>query len=121
MVRVIGMMRVRPPPFAMTETFGKPAGPQYLRVNVSVLIPAPGAASVNGSKLAVTPAGTPEMHKTTGELNPAAVVVVRRTVMLAFFVSAELGAPATKENPGTLMVRFATCVIPAPLAETATR
>jgi hypothetical protein len=113
-------VRVMPAPLAVTETLRSPAVPADFRVNVSVLTPEPGAGSVVGVRLAVTPAGTPEMDKAMGELKPARALVVSRTATLPFFVSTELGAPATKEKPGTLTVRFATCVIPAPFAETAT-
>ena len=71
-------------------------------------------------KLAVTPAGTPDTEKVTGELNPPNAVVARRTATLAFFMSAELRDPAAKEKPGTLTVSVAACVTPAPVAVTVT-
>jgi len=39
-------------------------------VNVIVVVPDPGAASVDGTKLTVTPAGCPLAENATAELNP---------------------------------------------------
>jgi hypothetical protein len=119
-VRVAVALRVITAELAVTETLMTPAAPPDFLVKVSRLMPEPGAASATGLKLAVTPAGTPDMEKVIGELNPPNAVVVRRTVTLAFLVSTEEDAPATKENPGTLTVRFETFVTPPAFAVTAT-
>jgi hypothetical protein len=49
-------------------------------VNVSVLVPAPGAAMLVGEKLAVMPVGIPLADKAIAELRPFVTAVVRVTV-----------------------------------------
>jgi hypothetical protein len=56
-------------------TFVVPVVAVLLAVNVSVELPAPGAAMEAGLKLALTPAGNPETDKETAELKPPLTVV----------------------------------------------
>ena len=66
---------VTPPPVAVTVTFTVPVVAVLVAVNVRVELPLPGAAMDAGLKLAVTPAGNPEVVSDTAELNPPLTVV----------------------------------------------
>jgi hypothetical protein len=63
------------PPVALTVTFTVPAVAVLLAVNVRVELPLPGAAMEAGLKLAVTPAGNPEVDRETAALKPPLTVV----------------------------------------------
>ncbi len=75
MVRAIVVLWVMPPPVALTVTFTVPVVAVLLAVKVSVELPLPGATSVLGVKLAVTPEGRPEMDSEMAELKPPLTVV----------------------------------------------
>ncbi len=64
-----------PPPLAFTVTFEVPVAAVLLAVKVRVELPLPGAAIELGLKLAVTPAGKPEIESDTTALNPPLMVV----------------------------------------------
>ena len=71
-----------PPPVALTVAIWLPAGALGLALSVSTLVPEPGAATVAGEKVGVTPAGRPLTDSATGELNPALPVENRTTATL---------------------------------------
>ena len=63
------------PPVAETVTLVVPATAVLLTENVRVELPLPGAAIELGLKLAVTPAGGPEIDSVIAELKPPLLVV----------------------------------------------
>ena len=63
------------PPIAVTVTFVVPATALLLTANVRVELPLPGAAIEVGLKLAVIPAGSPEIDSVIAELKPPLLVV----------------------------------------------
>lgn len=67
-----------PPPVAVTVRVEAAIAVVELADNVSVLWPLPGAATLDGDRLGVTPLGAPVIDSATAELNPvpAAVVMV---------------------------------------------
>jgi hypothetical protein len=70
---------VRPPPAAVIVTVADPRAAVLEAENVTVLDPAPGAAMLPGTKLAVTPNGSPVAERVTAELKPPDGVTVRPT------------------------------------------
>ena len=74
-VRATVVVWVTVPPVAVTVTFTVPVVAVLLAVNVRVELPLPGAAIDGGLKLAVTPAGNPEIDNETAELKPPLTVV----------------------------------------------
>lgn len=71
---------VTPPPFAVMVTEWLPTGALALALRVRTLVPEPGAARLEGAKLAVTPLGRPLALNATAELNAEAPLTVRVTV-----------------------------------------
>jgi len=68
------------PPFAVMVIVWFPTSALGLALKVKTLVPEPGAARLDGEKLAVTPLGTPLAVIATVELNAAAPVTVKVTV-----------------------------------------
>ena len=64
-----------PPPLAFTVTVVVPVAAVLLAVKVRVELPLPGAAIELGLKLAVTPAGKPDIESETTALKPPLIVV----------------------------------------------
>lgn len=86
------------------------------RVSVSVLLPDPGAAMLDGLKRAVTPLGIPEIDRLTAGFNPPATLVVNDTVGFPPAPADTVLGVTENVSPGTFNVRVAVCVIPPPAA-----
>jgi hypothetical protein len=101
---------VTPPPAAVIITVADPSAAVLDAVNVTTLDSASGKARSADTKLAVTPAGSPDAEKITAELNPFEGVTVRRTrpVAAAWTLTADNVAASVKLGGGeTVMVRNA--------------
>jgi hypothetical protein len=89
-----------------------------LTVKVTVDVPAPGAATVEGLKPTVTPEGWPEAVKATAALkDPAMVVVTVEVPLLPLLTVTAVGETETAKLGVTVTVRFtvAVCVMPPPV------
>ena len=78
-----GKVTASPPPAAVMRIVKLPVRAVALARSVNVLVPAPGAARLEGEYAAVTPLGRLAAVSVIPELNPFATVVVRSTVTLA--------------------------------------
>ena len=103
---------------AITVKSELPAAAPAAFVNVMVHDPLPGALTVFGLKLAVTPFGKPETEKLTGELKPPSTAVVSLNVPLAVPLTVTLLTLGVSINPGTFIVTVCFCIRPPPLATT---
>jgi hypothetical protein len=92
------------PPVAVTVKLDPPVVAPEPLVNVRVDDPLPGAAKVDGLKLAVIPEGNPEAEKATAELKPATAAVVSLRLPFTLELTVALVELALKENPGTFRV-----------------
>jgi hypothetical protein len=81
-VRLTGAVRVSPPPLPVIVMGKVPVDAVELAENVRVELPPPGAAMVDGLKLAVTPEGRPLALSETALLKPPEIAVVMVEVPL---------------------------------------
>src|SRR5271165_7418517 len=82
-----------PPPLPVTVTGYDPTGTLLFTASVITELPLPGAASVPGAKLAVTPAGMPEAERLIALLNvPLMVLLIEEDVWLPCTMLSEAGA-----------------------------
>src|SRR6266478_8848756 len=81
-------------------TFVVPVVAVLLAVNVSVELPAPGAAMEAGLKLALTPVGNPETDNEIRELKPPLTVVEMVVVPVLPWVSVRLAGEALTVKSG---------------------
>jgi len=105
-----------PPPVAIrvrveTETWAVDP-----RVRVSLMLPFPGAATLPGARLTVTPAGRPETESAMEELKPPRPRVVRATDPLAPGARETLPGLAARVKVGTLSLVVCERVMPPRLA-----
>jgi hypothetical protein len=115
---VRGSVRVTPPPLAVMTGVKVPEAAPEVAARVSVLDPEPGSGMLMGLKLAVTPAGKPEMEKATAELKPPSARVVNVTDPLPLGATVIAASVPDTVNPGTLTVGETIRVIPSPVAVT---
>jgi hypothetical protein len=114
--KVSASVWVRPPPVAVRVSAAAPVFAVEPRVSVKVLLPLPGAATLCGLKLAVTPAGKPETESVTAELKPGNACVVRMVLPLPPEATDRAPVLAVRVKPGTLAVIAVVFVSPTPLA-----
>jgi hypothetical protein len=118
-VRVTGAVLVRPPPEAAIVTVATPSVAVGDAENVTVLDPEPGAGTLAGEKLAVTPDGSPVAERVTAELNPPDAETVRLTgaVPVRTTLSVEGAAVSVRFGAGavTVSVTVAVLVTPPPV------
>jgi hypothetical protein len=70
-VRLMGWVLVTPPPpVAVTVRLKEPGAVEEAAASVNVLVPVPGVAMLAGTKLAVTPFGSPLTDSSTCDWNP---------------------------------------------------
>ena len=112
---------VFPPPFPVTVIVDVPSAALLPAAIVIVEVPEPGAATVAGLKLTVTPRGWPEADSAIDELKPfnAVVVIVevpevRRATVTALEALMLKSAPAVDTVRETVVV----CVTPPPVPVT---
>ena len=118
-VRLKVFVTVSVPAFAVIVRVEAPTTAVELAVNVNVLCPEPGAATLVGAKVAVTPLGSPLADKAMAELNPVPAAVV--TVMAVDAARATLAVVALNESvkvPVTVRLRVCVLVTPPPVAVT---
>jgi len=103
-VNPTGRTTVSPPPEAVTVRLKEPAAVPEAAVSVNVLLPLPGAATLVGAKLAVTPAGSPLTDSATADWNPLSAAADRliaveapavTVALVALGASVKLGGIAT--------------------------
>jgi len=82
------------PPTAETVAVYRPAAALLVAVSVNADVPAPGAASNAGAKLANTPAGNPLTASVTGVLHPP----LRLTRALTFALAPRATATAPEDK-----------------------
>jgi len=117
---------VRPPPEALIVTVAVPVVAVLEAEKVTVLVPAPGAAILAGTKLAVTPDGSPDVERVTAELNPPDGVTVRPTGAVAprTTLAADGAAVSARAGAGAVTVRATVVVFvtapPVPVIVTVT-
>ena len=109
-------VRVIPPPAALTVSFDVPTPAPDPRFRVNVLLPFPGAATLCGMKLALTPDGNPDTETPIVELNPPSARAVRVTDAFLLGGSDAVVVLADRVKPGTFTVSAAVCLTPPPLA-----
>lgn len=99
---------------ALTVKVHAPTVAVELAESLIVLDPLPGAATVAGEKLAVTPAGSPVTVKAMAELNAVPFAVVRVIEAVLPRARLALAALAASVNVGGRMVRLKDTVLSAP-------
>ena len=122
-VTVTGIVAVCwiPPPLPVTVTGYVPAVTLLFTVIVITELPLPGAASVPGAKLAVTPEGMPEADRLIALLNPPLIaLLIEEGAWLPCTMLSE-GGPAESIKLGcpakeTVSVKITVCLIPPPVA-----
>jgi hypothetical protein len=107
---------VMPPPVTFTLGAYVPLSALDVTVNVSRLVPYPGAAMLEGEKLALTPAGNSLTEKATAASNPDTGTVVKVTSPEPEGVTFMLCALAARAKFGTSTMRVAVSVRPPPVA-----
>jgi len=120
-VKASTAVRVSPPPFAVMVTERVVRGAVRLALSVSTLVPAPGAARLEGAKLAVTPVGKPLTENATGALNPLVPLTVTFAAALPACVMVSADTSVLMVNPGggaTVTDTGKVLVRPPPLAVT---
>jgi hypothetical protein len=83
--------------------------------------PLPGAATLPGPNLAVTPLGSPETESAIAALKPAKAVVVSFNAPSEVELTVALVALAVSEKPGTFTASVCFFDTPPPVAVTATK
>src|SRR5215472_7267977 len=89
-----------PPPEAVTVTLKLPVVAVLAALKVSVELPLPGAANELGLKLAVTPAGKPDVDRVMAELKPPAMAVEMVEVPAPPWATATLPGEALRMKSG---------------------
>jgi len=121
-VTVTVVVCVFPPPFPVTVIVDVPSAALLPAAIVIVEVPEPGAATVAGLKLTVTPRGWPEADSAIDELKPfnAVVVIVEVPEVRRATVTALGEALMLKSAPAVNTVRetAVVCVTPAPVPVT---
>jgi hypothetical protein len=103
-------------PVAATVRLELPVLAPVPLVSVSVETPLPGEETVCGLKLAVMPAGNPDMDRATAELDPPKAAVVNFTVPFALELTVTLLEVDVSDKPGTFTMRVCFCMMPPPTA-----
>ncbi len=107
-----------PPPVAVTVIADVPRAASAAAVMVMVELPEPGAATTDGLKDAVTPAGRLLTESDRAELNPATARVVTVTEVEVPGTSwTEEGADIEKSGTGQPLTRLAAFTVPIPVAK----
>ena len=109
-----------PPPVAATVRVYTPGAAPYPAEIVKVLLPTPGAAIVEGLKLAVVPTGSPLAESVTMELNPYAAVAATVVDRDCPGITPIPAAPRASVRFGDRIVRLnvRSLVVPPPTAPT---
>jgi hypothetical protein len=106
-VRAMTCACALPPPVPVTVKVETPAAVPEAADSFKVLLPLPGAAMLEGAKLAVTPCGSPLTDNATAELNPFSTAVVKAIgielpgatlALVALGVSVKLGVTTVTGN-----------------------
>lgn len=106
-----------PPPVAVTVRVVAAIGAVAQALRFTLLLPLPGAAILAGTKIAVTPEGSPLTDMATEELNPFPPTLVKVTFtdpLRAKLTLVELAVSV--KVPVTVRLKFSSMVAPPPTA-----
>lgn len=102
----------------MATSVAAPAAAVEVADSFKTVLPLPGAARLEGVKVAVTPAGSPSTENVTAELRPPRTALVKLTVtVLPRFKTGDVVFDV-RVRPGTNRVSVAVLVTPPPVAVT---